>query len=235
VWLNVIVLLSAAAQGFTGFGFGAVGMALTTLLVGPRDSNLLWTLLALPLVTAMWAWLRRSTDWQRFGWLMAGAGIGTPLGVWVLATAELSVLRRIVGTLILVFIAYSLWNPRFSSWDISAAWGVPAGAVSGFFSGAASVGGPAAVVFLLISGLDKNTIKATLAAFFGANLVWKLALISQWEGLLSGWHLSTAGWLIMPLFLGMAGGMWGSGFVSTNRMRRIMCGFLVLPAALLLF
>lgn len=171
VWLNVIVLFSAAAQGFLGFGFGVLGMALSSLVVGPRDSNLLWTLLALPLVAAMWVWLRRYTDRRRLLWLLAGAGGGTPLGVWVLATAELAVLRWIVGVLILVFAGYTLWNPDFGAREISPSWGAPAGCVSGFFSGAASVGGPAAVAFLLISGLDKSTIKATLAAYFGANLV----------------------------------------------------------------
>lgn len=209
-------------------------MALATLLVGPRDSNLLWTLLALPLVTAMWAFLRRHTDWRRFLWLMAGAALGTPMGVWMLATAELIVLGRVVGALILIFALYSLWNPRFAGRRLSALWGVLAGAMSGFFSGAASVGGPAVVIFLLISGLDKNTIKATLAAYFGANLLWKLALVSRWEGLLTGWHVTRAGWLTLPLFAGMAGGMWASRYVSTERMKKVMCGLLVIPAALLL-
>jgi len=232
--LAALVLLSAAVQGFTGLGFGLVGMAFCTMLVGPRNANVLWTLLALLLVGSMAIRMRRQVAWRLVGWMALGSLVGIPVGVRVLATGSPLLLRRIIGGAIMAFAAYSLVNPRFKKRKIPAAWGTISGTVGGFFGGVTNTSGPPLVIFLLLLGLEKDRMKATLAACFAFNATYKLVVLVAWTGLVSGEHILSAALLGAPLLAGMAGGMYAARFVSTETMRRIICALLMLPALLLL-
>jgi hypothetical protein len=234
VALALVVIGSAAVQGFTGFGFGLVGMAFCVPLLGPRDANVLWTVLALLLVGSMWYQLRRQTRWPLVLSLLVGALAGLPMGIWVLANGGEQFLSRFMGAAIVVFAAYSLVNPHFKARSISPLWGLPAGVVSGFFSGVTSMGGPAAVIFLLVSGLDKDEMKGNLAAYFTLSVCLKLVMLGGGSALLRVEHVTWSAVLAVPLVLGMALGMFGARFVSTRAMRRIVCAFLFLPGVLLL-
>lgn len=234
VALAAVVVGSAAIQGFTGFGFGLVGMAFCVPMIGPRDANVLWSVLAMLLVAALWYHLRRHTRWGLVLSLAAGSLAGMPLGVWVLAHGGEEFLSRFVGAAIIVFGTYSLFNPHFAARDISPYWGLPAGALAGFFSGVTSMGGPAVVIYMLLRGLEKDEMKANLAAYFSVSVLYKLALLGG-TGLLAVEHLAGAGLLALPLLGGMGMGLYGARFVSSRAMRRVVCAFLMVPGALLLF
>ncbi len=232
--LAALTALSAGVQGFTGLGFGLVGMGFCTYLVGPRDANVLWTLLALLLVGSMLIRLRAEVVWHLVLWMFAGALVGVPLGVQVLATARHTLLNRIIGATILSFAVYYLFNPSIAKRRISPVWGALAGVISGFFGGVTNMSGPPVVMFLMVSGLEKDRMKATLAAYFGLGQLYKLSVLVYWKGLVGADHLLAAGLLSLPLLAGMCGGMCASKFVSTRSMRRIICGLLTLPGLLLL-
>jgi len=235
VMMAAVVLVSAAVQGFTGFGFGLVGMGFATMLVGPRDANILWTTLPLLLTGWMWLRLRQHTSLPLVACVLAGALLGQPVGVWVLARSGQALLRHLVGGAILAFATWNLVNPQFRSRRISPLWGVPAGAVSGFFSATTSTGGPAVVVLFLILGLDKEEIRGNLAAYFTLNILVKLSLLVFWQHMVRPEHVLDSLLLCAPLVAGMAGGMYASRFVSSEAMRKIICAFLLLPGAVLLF
>jgi len=232
--LSSVALLSAATQGFTGFGFGLVGMAFCTWLLGPRNANVLWSMLAVVLTAIMWARLRADARLGVALCLAAGGLLGLPAGVWILANADERLLSRFVGAAILLFATYSLLNPRFHRRGISPAWGVSAGALGGFFSGATTMGGPAVVIFLLLLGLGKDGIKGTLAAYFTLMTLCKLAIMGGWHGLITPAHLVWTAALCAPMVGGMVGGMYGSRFLSSDTMRKVICALLLLPGAMLL-
>jgi len=232
--LAATVLLSASVQGFTGFGFGLVGMALCTPLLGPQDANILWTMLSLVLTATMWILLWRHAVWPLLLWSFVGCIVGLPFGVWVLANSGPILLERIVGAAILVFALHSIINPRYGQRRISPAWGIPPGIISGFFSGATSMGGPAVVIFLLICGLDKDRMKGTLAAYFTLGALYKMLLVSRWVSLLRVEHFSAAAILCVPALAGMAAGMRIARRIPTMTMKRIICVLLLFPGALLL-
>ncbi len=232
--LAVVAFASASVQGFTGFGFGLVGMAFCVPVLGPRDANVLWTLLAALLVATMWWRLRRRTHWRPVLCLFGGSLVGLPAGLWVLAHGGERFLSRFIGAALIVFASFSLVNPSFSRRHVSAAWGLPAGVLAGFFSGLTAMGGPSAVVFLLLSGDDKEGLKADLAAYFTLNIVAKVALLGGASALLTMNHVLWAGALALPLLAGMSAGMYGARFVSADTMRRAVCLLLLVPGALLL-
>ncbi len=232
--LFAVALASAVTQGFTGFGFGLMGMAFCTWLLGPQDANVLWTVLAVLLTTLMWFRLRRHARTRLAVYLTAGSILGLPVGLWILANAGEQLLSRLVGAVVLAFASYSLVNPRFKRRSICAAWALPAGAAGGMVSGATSMGGPAAVIFLLILGLDKDETRGTLSCYFTLMIVCKLAMMAGWHGLLRTDHLLWAALLAPSALAGLAVGMYAARFFSSETMRKIICAFLLLPGALLL-
>ena len=234
VCLAGIVVFSATVQGFLGFGLSVVGMPVTLYLVGARDANLLFTLLALLLTGGMTYRTRAHTRWGLALWLTLGALVGNPLGVYVLANADESVVCRLLGIAILSSAVFLLLNPKFQKHDMSVFWALPAGLVGGFFSGATSAGGPAAVIFLLLLGLPKDEMKATLVAHFVLQNAYKVGVLLVMGGLLQPVHVGLAAVLAVPLFVGMAVGMRAARSFSTEAMRKVICVFLLIPGILML-
>ena len=231
--LCAVALASAAVQGFTGFGFGLVGMSVLTLLLDPRDANVLWTVVALGLTTCMWWRTRRHMRWGLVLPLAVGMLIGLPLGLWVLSTGSTALLKRLIGGAILLVAGYSLANPHVRPRRLSPWWGLPAGTVGGFMSGISGMGGPSAVIFLLLQGQDKEGIRANLAAYFTATVVVKLAMIGLRTHLLAWDHVAWGVLRWAPMLVGVALGMRASRGVSSVAMRRIISALLLVPGALL--
>lgn len=229
-----LAAFSAAVQGLTGLGFSLVGMGLASMVLGPRNANLVWTLLAGPIALSM-AWrLRRYAQWQLVGWMLIGLSMGLPVGVYALAVAPASVLSRIIGGVIGLFAVYYLLNPPVRRHHVTPAWGIPAGAVSGVLAGLTNMSGPPAVVFLLTLGLSKNTLRATLAVYFLAGMISKTTMLVFWQDLLRVEHALMAATMLPPLTVGIAAGMYVSRYVSTQMIQKIICLLLIIPAAMLL-
>jgi hypothetical protein len=209
-------------------------MPFCSMLLGPRDANVLWTLLAAVLLGYMAFRLRRHVLWRLVGWMFAGSLLGLPLGVALLASAPRPVLLRVLGAAIFVFALYYLVSPSVSKRDISRAWGIPAGAVSGFLGGLTNMSGPPVVIFLIMLGLDKNEIKGTLTFYFAATVLYKIPLLAGWEGLLTAEHAISGAILAFPVLGGAMGGMAASRFLHTRTIRRAICLLLLITAVSLL-
>jgi uncharacterized membrane protein YfcA len=207
----------------------------STALIGAHNANVLWTLLSFVLTGGMWWRLRRSAELRLFGTLALGSAAGLPLGLWVLRTSGETALARFVGLALLAFATYSLVNPRVRRMQLHWAWGLLAGAISGFFSGATSMGGPVAVVFLLVVGADKDGLRANLPAYFFLNLVLKLAMMAWVGGMLTGGLALSAAVLCAPLLAGMGLGMYAAGRASSTGVRRAVCVLLLVLGLWLAF
>jgi uncharacterized membrane protein YfcA len=231
--LCVIALASATVQGLTGFGFGLTSMSFCVFLLGPRDANVLVTLLSMSLTTSMWWRLRRHVQMRLVLWLLAGSVVGLPLGLWVLTTGEEGLLGGLVGLAVITYALYSLANPRFRARDLSPAWGLAAGGAGGFLSGLTSMGGPPCVIFLMLLGKDHNELRGNLAAYFSLSVTVKVGNMLVFGGLLSAQHVLLAACLWIPLAAGMFLGMHASRRFSAVTLRRIVCVLLIVPGAIL--
>jgi hypothetical protein len=225
---------AAAVQGFTGMGFALVAMSLCSMLVGPHNANVLWTLIALPVPIIMAARLRNFVHWKLLGWCLLGAAAGLPLGVHVLAITEPDLLMRIFGGIILVIAIYYLVNPHVERQETSPMWGIPAGVLSGFLGGLSNMSGPPIALLVIMKGLKKNEMKGTMACYFLVTILYKIPLLVQEGGLLTFDHVFAAGILTIPVLLGVGGGMYAARFVSTRLIRRLICVLLIIPALLML-
>lgn len=156
--------------------------------------------------------------------LLGGALVGTPVGVWGLATLPASWLRRLIG-LILMGVVLIEWRDLYPRSLSGRYWGSVAGVVSGLLGGAVGTPGPPVILYAAAQGWPPRTMKATLQGFFCANQL--VILVSQWwAGLLT----PEVVWLTLgfapPAVLGVALGMHLFTAVDHVRLRRLVFALL---------
>lgn len=145
----------------------ALGVLLPLLIVGDA--------LAL---AALW----RRWELRTVGRLLPGAVVGVAAGTYLLAQADSPLLARLLGVLMLLFVAYWVVGPTLlrSVTYRSRAWhGHLTGVVTGVVSSLAHSGGPPVAVYLLLRRTDPVPFVATSALVFAViNLIKVPAYIS---------------------------------------------------------
>ncbi len=145
----------------------ALGLLLPMLIVGDAFA-----------LAALWGrW-----DLREVGRLLPGMLIGVAAGTYLLARAESPLLARLLGALMLLFVAYWLLEPRltrFVTYERRRWHGYLAGGVAGVTSALAHSGGPPVAVYLLLQRVSPIPFVATTTfAFAIVNLVKVPAYLS---------------------------------------------------------
>jgi uncharacterized membrane protein YfcA len=175
-----IFFLSAVQQGVTGFGFGMVAMSLLPFVIGGRTASIVGAFLALA-NTGYLSWrLRHSVEWRVLGILLLGAVIGVPVGVYALDALPERLLTRLIGFAVVSYAMYyggrevlpDRPGRRLSMW-----WAWPAGVLSGALGGATNVGGPPIIFYAYHQPWSRETVQATLVAYFALISAVKVALL----------------------------------------------------------
>ncbi|HZH27767.1 MAG TPA: sulfite exporter TauE/SafE family protein [Azospirillaceae bacterium] len=204
----VVAALAGVVRGFSGFGAALVLTPLLSLVLGTRDAVattiLLTGLTALQQVPAAWP----EGDWRRVSLLAAAAIVAMPLGTWALLALDAETMRRAVAVVVIGFTCLLA-----SGWRYRGPTPLPAtlavGAASGVLTGAAGIGGPPVVVWLLAGQTDARRARANFILFFGATLgVAPIALLSA--GLVD-WTTAGRALCLAPVFMA---GTWVGGRLS---------------------
>jgi uncharacterized membrane protein YfcA len=154
----------------------------------------------------------RDVDWRRVGLLLAGALVGTPLGVAVLTFASPDVLRVLIAILLLVCCLALLRGFTFKR-RVGTAGEVAVGGMSGFVNGATAMGGLPVALFLAALALNPATMRASFIAYFFALDIMAGTLLVR-QGLLGIQAISVA-LLCLPI---LVAGLWlgGRHFLSAS-------------------
>ncbi|MBR0665338.1 sulfite exporter TauE/SafE family protein [Roseomonas hellenica] len=223
-------LVAGLARGFSGFGAALIFIPLASAAVGPRAAATLLlivdNLTTLPLIPPAWRVAAR----REIAVMAAGALVGAPFGAALLLNLEPVLLRWGMCLLVaamLVLLA-SGWRyhgkPRF---ELS----LVIGAVSGFCSGAAQMGGPPVVAYWLGGAIPATRVRANIVLFFAITGLIS-AVVYGIGGLLNTQLLLVAA-LMAPIY---GAGVWAGGrlfgFASEATFRRA-CFVLIGLAALL--
>lgn len=162
-------ILSGLIYGMFGFGYVLVSVVLLGFLISVK--------IAVPMVAAQVVVL---AGWMLYGLrrhlrkrivlpILVGLPFGLPLGVYLLHVLTEESIRRLLGSVVLL---YALWSSLKVSRTTSAlrsdAWGLVAGFLSGIIGGAILAAGPIIVIYLTLRGLRKEEFKATF-------LLWSVA------------------------------------------------------------
>lgn len=219
VLVAAAVLVGAATQRVSGMGFGLVSAPLLVLIVGPFTGILLTNALgvttSLIILTRVW----RHVDLRQLALLAPASLIAIVPGAWVALTMPSAPLAIVVGSLTFSALLGVLLSERLRVFR-----GIPgaisAGALSGFMSATAGVGGPAITLYALSTGWDHRSFVGTVQLYFaivaGTSLTAKGGLPD----------LPAATWVLVlgALVLGVLIGSRLARHIPAHRARWIMIG-----------
>lgn len=223
--LAVIVFGAAFAQGFSGFGYGILAMAMLSLVTTDLErASVFITLTVTALVVTLLLRSRRDVriDWKQAAVLILGVLVGSPFGYWfMLRQGGMPICRIVFGVVLVLFALNGLLKPHVRR-HIPMALAPVFGVFSGLLSGAFSSGGPPIVLYLFSQEADPRMSVGTVqAVFLGASL-YRLAIVGL------GDRGFTAGLLGMAVLLApvvIAGTL--AGYMAA---RRVSCRCFLLGA-----
>ena len=217
------MLAGGVVQSTIGFGLAVVAAPVVVLLAPDlMPAALLLPALTLPLLQLSHG--DRDIAWHPLGWALAARTLFTPVGVAVVAWFSPRAIAALVGVLILVTVALSIWAIDLRATRRNAA---VAGAVSGISGTAAAIGGP--FLALVLQHERPERVRSTLAVFFVAGSLLGLS------GLFVGGELTReqvlAGLVWVPFgLLGYVVGAPVRARLDPEKFRRAVLAFCVLAS-----
>jgi uncharacterized membrane protein YfcA len=230
LYAMLVALFAGLVRGFAGFGLSAFIVAGTSLWLSPQSivpaAMMLEIAASISLLRSVWA----HVSWRWIWPLIAGYAISVPLGVWCLSILPELPLRLAVSTIILVM-ALTLLAGFRPGWGDGIGVRLGTGLVAGFMSGLSSIGGMIAATMLFTTSLPAARLRATLITLFFLGASYGLL----WAGLRGLVHRDTllwAGWLLVPMLIGIVIGRHGFCRATESQFRRAVLGVLAGVAAL---
>jgi uncharacterized membrane protein YfcA len=167
-------------RGYSGFGTAVILAPVYSLLWGPRAGVPVMLLMELVVSVQLLPGAIKDADRRVVLPLGGAAAVATPLGAWVLLTADGDALRRFIGGFVLVFglLLMSGWRYHGSR---PLPLNIAVGTAAGLLKGATGMSGPPVILYLLAGLEEAKRHRANLILFFAT-----IAIISVFPPLIGG-------------------------------------------------
>ena len=199
IWMAFAVLGAAFVRGYSGFGYSAMVIAASSLVTNPLNFVAVVIVAEAAMTLQAWKGVGPEVDWRRVRWLLAGAVIGLPLGLWALTAISEDAARAVISGYVLAMCLVLM-----AGWRLAGAVGAGGTFGVGLISGLANapgMGGLPVAAFFAAQPMAAATFRATLVAYFPLLDLYSAPLYF-WHGLVS-WGTVFASLLVLPLtFLG---------------------------------
>ena len=199
IWMAFAVLGAAFVRGYSGFGYSAMVIAASSLVTNPLNFVAVVIVAEAAMTLQAWKGVGPEVDWRRVRWLLAGAVIGLPLGLWALTAISENAARAVISGYVLAMCLVLM-----AGWRLAGAVGAGGTFGVGLISGLANapgMGGLPVAAFFAAQPMAAATFRATLVAYFPLLDIYSAPLYF-WHGLVS-WGTVFASLLVLPLtFLG---------------------------------
>lgn len=231
--LSCVAFFASLVIGLTGMGFGIVAMGFFPLFLPVAESNVIVSLLSIPVILANLVGIRRHIQFRMLLPVLVTTLVFVPIGVWGLVRLNERVLLIGLGALIFVSLIVSQIATHGHTRSPSLPLAVLAGALSGTFGGAYSISGPPVALYLTTILADKRDLKASLLFHFLIQIIFRLALFTA-GGVATAVHVKTALVLLIPVGLGFATGVPLFNRIPSLWMRRLTQGMLAISSIVLI-
>lgn len=224
--LVLVTFAASLARGFSGFGAALIFVPLASALLGPKIAVPLLLVTDGVMAAGMIPSAFLKADRRDVLTMAAGGIFGIPTGIWFLTTLDPLTIRWGIVALATLMLALLLSDWRYHGRPRPALT-VFVGLVSGFFSGAAQIGGPPVVAYWLGGTIPAATVRANIVLYFAITSV--IAAVGYvWGGLITTRILLLAA-LIAPVYgFGTWAGSRMFGLASEQTFRRICLGMIAL-------
>ena len=199
-----IGLAGGISRGISGFGSALIMVPLLALIMPTQLAVVTVSLTGLvtniPMCIALW----REANKRAVAVIFAGAVVGLPLGVWVLAHLSPEALRRVSGAVVLGSVLV-LALLRRNKAGLGVPYQVGTGIAGGIFNGAVGLGGPPVVVYFLLSGASAQTSRASFVVYFTVLQLGQLSILAPLGFVTSatlGWTVLVAPAMLLGSYLG---------------------------------
>lgn len=210
-WMATAIVIAAFVRGYSGFGYSAMVIAASSLVTNPLNFVAVVVILetAMSLQAAKGA--GPDVDWRRVWWLLAGAAVGLPIGLWILTGVSEDTARAVISAYVLMMCGVLLAGWRMRA-EVRGRVNVAAGLVSGL-ANAPGMGGLPIAAFFAAQPIRPAVFRATLIAYFplldlySAPLYWYAGLVS--------WDTLWASLIALPLTV-LGNWLGGRHFLNTD-------------------
>lgn len=166
--LLAAVLATAIAglmRGYSGFGTAVILAPVYSLLWGPRAGVPVMLLMELLVSLQLLPGAIKDAEKRVVLPLGGAAAVATPLGAWILLTADGEALRRFIGGFVLVFglLLMSGWRYHGSR---PLPLNIAVGTMAGLLKGSTGMSGPPVILYLLAGLEEAKRHRANLILFF---------------------------------------------------------------------
>lgn len=160
-----IILVATIVRSTLGFGEALIAMPLLAFVVPLRVAAPLVAMISMTnAILILWReW--RHLQIRESARLVVSALIGTPVGIWVLTTADESVVKCLLASVVLVFSGWSLWRPNLLTLD-NDRYAPAFGFAGGVLGGAYNTAGPPLVMFGTLRRWPPQEFRANLQSYF---------------------------------------------------------------------
>lgn len=159
------VFAAAVVRGYSGFGFSLLAITSLSLALPPAETIppifMMEVAASLSLLPGIW----KDIHWRALGLLTLGCLLGTPVGVWFLASVPAAPMKIAMALAVLAAVAL-LWSGYARKTMPTGIETITTGGLAGVLNGAFGIGGPPVVVFFFSSPAGASISRASLIAFF---------------------------------------------------------------------
>lgn len=199
LWMGVAIVVAAFVRGYSGFGYSAIVIAASGLVTNPLNFVAVVVLLEASMSLQAWKGAGPDIDWRRVWFLLSGAALGLPLGLWALTAISEDAAKAVISGYVLVMCGVLLAGGRFAG-EMRGKSNLAAGLVSGL-ANAPGMGGLPVAAFFAAQPMAPAVFRATLIAYFPLLDIYSAPLYF-WAGLVSQDTLWAALWALPLTVLG---------------------------------
>jgi uncharacterized membrane protein YfcA len=193
-----VTAIAGIMRGYSGFGTAVLLAPAYSVLWGPRIGVPVMLLLELFVSMQLLPKAFGQADRRVILPIGAAAVLFTPLGAFILLTADQDLLRRAIGAFVLVFglLLSSGWRYHGSR---PLPLNLAVGSVAGMLKGATGISGPPVILYLLAGPEEAKRHRANLILFFATISV--VSIIPPALGGLMGWAVVAKVLVLLPVLL----------------------------------
>jgi uncharacterized membrane protein YfcA len=199
LWAAVVITaISGVMRGYSGFGTAVLLAPAYSVLWGPRIGIPVMLLMELFVSMQLLPKALKQADARVILPIGAAACVMTPVGAFILLTADQDLLRRFIGGFVLVFGLLLLSGWRYHG-SRPLGLNVAVGSLAGLLKGATGMSGPPVILYLLAGPEEAKRHRANLILFFATIAV--ISVIPPALAGLYGWSSMVKVALLLPVML----------------------------------
>jgi uncharacterized membrane protein YfcA len=175
IFAVLAVAVGAVVRGYSGFGSSLLWVSSLSLVLPPAEVVPTVFLLEIAASGHLLPKVWKEVDWRSLRWLLSGALLATPPGIYLLANLPAAPLRAAIAVVVLTATVL-IWRGFALKRTPGVAATFGTGLLSGFINGGTGIGGPPAILFYFSSPAAVAVSRASIIAYFFGTDIFGLGI-----------------------------------------------------------